>query len=103
VHLRKRQRDPSEFDLLLLSDCAADFSGAEIEAAVKESILEAFEDNQRPVRTDDVARAVRQIRPLAQVKPAEIEDLRRWAREALAIDANRGMPVGDSGPRPLEL
>src|SRR5204863_4222192 len=34
VHLRKRQRDPSEFDLLLLSDCAADFSGAEIEAAV---------------------------------------------------------------------
>jgi AAA+ superfamily predicted ATPase len=103
VHLRKRQRDPSEFDLPLLSDCSADFSGAEIEAAVKESILEAFEDGQRPVRTDDIARAVSQIRPLAQVKPAEIEDLRRWAREALAIDANRGIPVGDSGPRPLEL
>ena len=52
---------------------------------MKEDILEAFEDGRRPVRPEDLERAVGAIRPLAQVKPNEIEDLRRWARDALAL------------------
>src|ERR671936_1756997 len=84
VHLRKRRRDPSEFDLELLAARSDGYFGAEIESAVKGALLEAFEDGQRPVRTEDVLRALDGIRPLAQVKPAEIEDLRRWAKDALA-------------------
>jgi hypothetical protein len=48
-------------------------------------------------------RALSSIRPLAQVKPDEIEDLRRWARDALAIDANRGVQLGAANGRSLEL
>jgi SpoVK/Ycf46/Vps4 family AAA+-type ATPase len=103
VHLAKRRRDPSEFDLELLADRSDGYSGAEIESAVKAALLEAFEDGQRPVRTDDVAQSLEGIRPLAQVKPAEIEELRRWAREALAIDANRGTQLGAADARSLEL
>jgi AAA+ superfamily predicted ATPase len=103
VHLEKRRRDPAEFDLELLAARSDGYSGAEIESAVKAALLEAFEDDQRPVRTEDVLRAVDGIRPLAQVKPAEIEDLRRWAREALAIDANRGTQLGAADTRSLEL
>jgi AAA+ superfamily predicted ATPase len=103
VHLRKRSRDPSGFDLELLADRADGYSGAEIESAVKEALLEAFEDRQRQVRTEDVTRALGGIRPIAQVKAAEIEDLRRWAREALAIDANRGTTVGAADARSLEI
>jgi SpoVK/Ycf46/Vps4 family AAA+-type ATPase len=103
VHLKKRRRDPAEFDLNVLAACSDGYSGAEIESAVKEALLEAFEDGQRPVQTEDVVRGLAGIRPLAQVKAAEIEDLRRWAREALAIDANRGAPVGAAGARSLEL
>ena len=90
VHLRKRRRDPDEFDLQVLAACSDGYSGAEIESAVKAALLEAFEDCQRALRTEDIVRALSGIRPLAQVKPNEIEDLRRWARDALAIDANRG-------------
>jgi AAA+ superfamily predicted ATPase len=103
VHLGKRRRDPAEFDLDLLADRSNGYSGAEIESAVKAALLEAFEDGQRPVRTDDVARALEGIRPLAQVKSAEIEELRRWAREALAIDANRGTQLCAADARSLEL
>ena len=103
VHLKKRRRDPAEFDLDVLAACSDGYSGAEIESAVKEALLEVFEDGQRPLQTEDVVRALAGIRPLAQVKAAEIEDLRRWAREALAIDANRGAPVGAAGARSLEL
>jgi hypothetical protein len=55
------------------------------------------------VRTEDVTRALGGIRPIGQVKAAEIDDLRRWAREALAIDANRGTTVGAADARSLEL
>ena len=40
---------------------------------------------------------------LAQIKASDIEDLRRWAREALAIDANRATPLDAAELRPLEL
>jgi AAA+ superfamily predicted ATPase len=103
VHLRKRRRDPAEFDLDTLAARSDGYSGAEIESAVKGALLEAYEDGQRPVRTEDVLRGLGGIRPLAQVKPAEIEDLRRWAREALAVDANRGTQLGAADVRPLEL
>jgi AAA+ superfamily predicted ATPase len=103
VHLRKRRRDPGEFDLEVLARQADGYSGAEIESAVKEALLEAFVDGQRAVRTEDVARALGGIRPIAQVKVAEIEDLRRWAREALAIDANRSATPGAADARSLEL
>src|SRR6266545_3688597 len=103
VHLRKRRREPGEFDLELLAARSDGYSGAEIESAVKASLLEAFEDGQRPLRTDDILRALSGIRPLAQVKPNEIEDLRRWARDALAIDANRGSQLGSADVRSLEL
>lgn len=102
VHLRKRRRDPADFDLEQLSASSEGYSGAEIESAVKTAVLEAFEDGRRALRSDDVVRSLGTIRPLSQVKPAEIEDLRRWAREALAVDANRGTQLG-ADVRTLEL
>ena len=72
------------------------------ESSVKGALLEAFEDGARPLRTEDIVEALGRIRPLSQVKPDEIEDLRRWAREALAVDANRGTRLG-ADVRTLEL
>ena len=103
VHLRKRRRDPGGFDLDVLAARSEGYSGAEIESAVKAALLEAFEDGQRTLCTHDIMRALDGIRPLAQVKPGEIEDLRRWARDALAIDANRGTQLGAAEARSLEL
>src|SRR5262249_5936151 len=77
VHLRKRRRNPADFDLELLARSSDGYSGAEIESGVKEALLEAFEDGQRDVFTEDVTRALAGIRPLSQVKAAEIEELRR--------------------------
>jgi hypothetical protein len=43
------------------------------------------------------------IHPLAQIKASDIEELRRWARDALAIDANRGTPLAGGDSRSVEL
>jgi hypothetical protein len=54
---------------------------------VKGAVLDAFMDGVREVATADVLQRVRSIRPTSVVKREEIEELRRWAREHLAIDA----------------
>ncbi len=101
VHLLKRGRDAEAFDTEALAARSEGFSGAEIEAAVKGAILDAFMDGCRGLTTADMARRVRSIRPTSEVKREEIADLRRWAQDHLAIDAVRGQPVG--GERLLEF
>ena len=96
VHLRKRGRDPEAFNLEELATAADGFSGAEIEAAVKGGLLDAFMDGAREVTTADISRRVRSIRPTSEVKREDIEELRRWAKDHLAIDAVRGR-AGGSG------
>src|SRR5262249_35005212 len=102
VHLARRGRDPQEFDLEALASDSEGFSGAEIEAAVKSGILDAFMEGSRSVTTSDVRKRVHSIRPTSEVKREEIAELRRWAHDHLAIDAARGDAVG-SGERRLEL
>ena len=101
VHLVKRGRDPQQFDLDGLARAAEGFSGAEIEAAVKAGLLDAFMDGAREVTTADILRRVRSIRPTSEVKREEIEELRRWAREHLAVDA--GHPQPTAGERFIEF
>jgi len=101
VHLAKRGRDPEAFDLEVLAQASDGFSGAEIEAAVKGALLDAFMDGPREITTADVLRRARAIRPTSEVKREEIEELRRWAREHLALDAVRGQVA--SGERYMEF
>jgi ATPase family associated with various cellular activities (AAA) len=101
VHLVKRNRDPEAFDLEELAQGSNGFSGAEIEAAVKGSLLDAFVDGAREVTTKDVLGRVRSIRPTSEVKREDIEELRRWAKEHLAIDAVHESPT--TGKRLMEF
>lgn len=95
VHLAKRGRDPQTFDLEELARTANGFSGAEIEAAVKGGLLDAFMDGGRDLMTRDIVGRVRSTRPTSEVKREQIEELRRWAREHLAIDAVRTTGVSE--------
>ena len=94
VHLRKRGRDPETFKLEELAATSDGFSGAEIEGAVKGALLDAFMDGSRELATADVVRRIKSIRPTSEVKREDIEELRRWAKDHLAIDAVRGPAEG---------
>lgn len=50
-------------------------------------------DGGREMTTDDLLRRIRAIPPTSEVKREEIEQLRRWAREHLAMDAVHGQPT----------
>ncbi|GAB4462840.1 MAG: hypothetical protein OHK0029_30470 [Armatimonadaceae bacterium] len=79
IHLRKRNRNPEKFDLNLLADATAGYSGAEIEQAVIGALFRAFHDGIREVTTDDLLQTVKSSVPLSITMREGIQTLREWA------------------------
>jgi SpoVK/Ycf46/Vps4 family AAA+-type ATPase len=80
VHLQKRTLKPEDFDLDVLAEKAEQFSGAEIEGAVKDAVLEAFIDGNRAANTKDVISAIGGISPTAEMMKTKIDEIREWAK-----------------------
>ena len=78
IHLTKRGRDASTFDLEALADASRDFSGAEIEEAINSALYDAFYD-KTDIRTEHVLNSLAQTVPLAKTMDEQISRLRRWA------------------------
>ena len=78
IHLRKRKRNPEEFDLAALADVTDGFSGAEIEQAVISGLYNAFYAN-RELTTEELIKAVNDSVPLSVTMAEKIEELYTWA------------------------
>lgn len=106
VHIKKRGLEPESFDLDKLSDSARDFSGAEIEGAVKNGVLEAFIDGDREARTPDLLKAVESITPTAHMMSDKIEEIRKWARNNIknaGIGVTRNVAAPENTARVIEI
>jgi hypothetical protein len=99
VHLKKRELNPDQFDLEKLVEKSKDFSGAEIEGAVKDGVLEAFIDGDRSAETRDILQAVESISPTAQMMSEKIEEIRKWARNNIKGVAGKIDSSGIAGSR----
>lgn len=101
VHLRKRMLEPERFDLDKLIEKSNEFSGAEIEGAVKDGVLEAFIDGDRAAETRDIIKAVESITPTAQMMSEKIEEIRKWARNNIkginSSNNNNSSLIGSHG------
>ncbi|MCA9718700.1 MAG: hypothetical protein KC468_28790, partial [Myxococcales bacterium] len=93
IHLRKKHRDPDQFDVSSLAEDSVGFSGAELEEAVREGLYDAFAEGNA-LKTEDIARALKKTYPLSSTMRDQLEDLRRWAKI-------RARLASDSDPEPL--
>ncbi len=93
VHLKKRALEPDAFDLDKLVEKSKDYSGAEIEGAVKNGVLEAFIDGDRAAETRDIIKAIDGITPTAQMMSEKIEEIRNWAKKNIRGGANTEQSV----------
>jgi hypothetical protein len=78
IHLKKRGRDPSAFDVAACAAGSQDFSGAEIEESINSALYDAFYAHQE-LTTDHVLTALGQTVPLAKTMDEQINRLRSWA------------------------
>jgi SpoVK/Ycf46/Vps4 family AAA+-type ATPase len=78
IHLKKRRREPADFDLEALAKAADGFSGAEIEQAVIAGLHEAFAAGKE-LRTEHIRRALAGSPPLSVTMAERVAELRGWA------------------------
>ena len=89
IHLRKKNRDPGQFDMDKLIDATIDYSGAELEQAVIAALYDAF-DSGNDLTTEGVLKTVNEIVPLAITMREMIESMREWARTRARMASARG-------------
>lgn len=90
IHLKKRRRDPSLFNLSYVAKETPWFSGAEMENTIIKAMFSAFAEN-RELITDDLIDAAHATVPLAVTRKEEIEALRKWA-------GTRAVPASGTPP-----
>ncbi len=78
IHLKKRKRDPANFDLEALARESKGFSGAEIEQAVLSSLHDAFAQNTK-LATEHVLKTIKNSPPLSVTMAEKVAELREWA------------------------
>lgn len=79
IHLKKRKRNPDDFDLDRLAKESEGFSGAEIEQAIISALFDAFA-KKAPLMTEDIVESLKETMPLAITMREGIEGLRSWAK-----------------------
>ena len=79
IHLRKRGRNPADFDLKLLAGESEGFSGSEIEQSIISAMYEAFTEG-REVSTEDIRKSLSDTVPLSETMEEQVEELRRWVK-----------------------
>jgi AAA+ superfamily predicted ATPase len=78
IHLRKRRRQESQFDLDRLAAASDGLTGAEIEQAVVSGMYVAFAESGE-CTTDHILDAIRATQPLSVVMRERVAELRAWA------------------------
>lgn len=80
IHLKKRRRQPDKLDISALAKATHEFTGSEIEQAVKEGIARAFRQKLGDVTTEVILEAIKDTKPIAKVMKEKIDAIREWAR-----------------------
>ncbi len=80
IHLRRRNKAPSGFDIDLLAASSEGFTGAEIEQAIV-SALYAAQAQEEHLETQHLLEEIERTSPLSVVMAEKIEALRSWATE----------------------
>jgi SpoVK/Ycf46/Vps4 family AAA+-type ATPase len=83
LHLKKRGRDASAFDLPKLASASEGFSGAEIEQAIIAGLYTAFSARQQ-LSTEILIAEMQATRPLSVTRAEDVQAIREWARTRAA-------------------
>lgn len=81
IWLKKKKRNPVEFDIGKLAQESDQFTGAEIVKSLREAIAMCFNDNKRKVTTEDIVTAIKSTKPIAVVMASKIQETEKWAKE----------------------
>jgi ATP-dependent 26S proteasome regulatory subunit len=78
IHLRRKGRDAKKFDIKAFVEASENFSGAEIEEAIKTALITAFHKGKPDLTNEDVMAALSNIIPAINTSDADSRELYKW-------------------------
>ncbi len=107
IHLRKRGYEPSDFsmkDRQLVVKASKGYVPAEIEAAVKEALIDSF-DEDNALTMDYVVNALKGMVPLSVSRNTEIQQMVLWAKQNAksASKAYEDLETKDGSDKPRRI
>ncbi|MCP4133340.1 MAG: AAA family ATPase [bacterium] len=79
IHLKKRHRNPSLFDVEMLAEATLGYSGAEIEQIIISALYDAF-DSKEEISDERLIQSIKEIIPLSQTMQEQMNKIREWAK-----------------------
>ena len=79
IHLRRRKRDPEDFDLHKLAEACDGFGGSELEQAIVSALFAAFLAKV-DLADEHILAEIGKTRPLSVLQGERVEELRQWAK-----------------------
>jgi SpoVK/Ycf46/Vps4 family AAA+-type ATPase len=79
IHVRKKARDPEEFDLDKIVAATQGFSGSELEQAIASALYDVYEDGVK-LSTDAIVKSCEEIIPLSYTMKETIDGMRNWSK-----------------------
>ena len=105
IHLKKRNREVSSYNLDLLVQKSMKFSGAEIESAVISALYDAYDDSlknkSKNLEDRHILENLEKLVPLATFMKEKIEDMRSWANKRTR-PASKSQRSQTEKSRPIE-
>lgn len=90
IHLKKKNRQPKNFDTQKLAQESKGFSGAELEEVIKEALFQAY-DEEKEVTDNHILEAIGKTFPLSRTMHETIDKMRKWAKSR-AVSASTNEP-----------
>ncbi len=78
IHLRRKGRNPDKFKIKDFVAASDSFTGAEIEEAIKTSLITAFYKKKPDLDNDEVMSALNNIIPAIRTSEEDSKELYRW-------------------------
>ncbi len=106
IHVKRRGRDPAQFDLKLIAEKSEGMTGAEIEQAIVSALFDEYDRNGKAgvLSTEGVLHSLSETVPLSRTMKEKIAALRTWcktrARPASSTWQGDG---GAEGGRKIEI
>jgi len=96
IHLRAAGADPGDFSLRTLAVVTKNWSGAEIEQAIKAAVVHAWQE-QRRFNERDVLWSTSRIVPLSHTMAEQIKQLRIWSQERATPASRKSVAATEPG------
>jgi len=97
TQIKRNHRKPSKFNLEVLAKSTEGWTGAEIEALVKESLYAAFDEDKEP-DTDLLKTLATSTSPMSKIMATETEAIRRWSIGKARLASSQHVAVAASKP-----